>query len=122
MIKMIIKMNQDKILRDGDYTIDQVNSTIDRIFAEKGMEKKEVDGRVEFCGHERTTDFAYFGKIMTGLKKQSWFIDNADTWLLCSNDDTDDPLVYNEEDLLKHYKLTRGFLWNCIETCICNDG
>ena len=103
MIKMIIKMDDDKISKEGKYSIDQVYAAIDRIFTEKGMRKTAIDGGVEYSGHERPTDFAYFGRIMTGLKKQPWFMNNASTWLWCSNDDVDDPADFSEEDLLSHY-------------------
>lgn len=30
-------------------------------------------------------------------------MDNVSEWLLCSNDDTDDDSIFNQEDLLVHY-------------------
>lgn len=30
-------------------------------------------------------------------------MDNANTWLYCNSDDSDDPNDFNEEDLLAHY-------------------
>ena len=42
---------------------------------------------------------------MLGLKEQSWFMDNAKTWLYCNSDDSDDPSEFNEEDLLVHYGI-----------------
>ena len=107
MIKMVIKMNENKIQNSDKYSIEEINAAIDRIFIDRGMEKKEISDGVEYYGHERDTDFAYFAKIMTGLKKQSWFMDNADTWLLCNNDDMENPTEYNEEDLLAHYGMVR---------------
>ena len=32
-----------------------------------------------------------------------WFMDNANTWLYCNSDDSDNPKDFNEEDLLIHY-------------------
>ena len=69
------------------------------------MEKVLIADGVEYCGHERPTDFAYFGRIMTGLRKQAWFMENASTWLFCNSDDADDPSVFEEEDLLAHYGM-----------------
>ncbi len=31
-------------------------------------------------------------------------MDNADKWLYCNNDDSDDPNEFNVEDLLVHYR------------------
>lgn len=105
MIKMIIKMNTEKIEQEGKYSINQIYSALDRIFKEKGMERTSAIDKLEYQGHDKPTDFAYFGRIMTGLKKQEWFMDNASVWLLCSNDDMDNPSEYNEEDLLLHYGI-----------------
>ena len=103
MIKMIIKMNEDKIITSGEYTLEQVYSALDRIFSQRGMDKIESDLGIEYVGHEKPTDFAYFGKIMLGLKNQGWFMDNADKWIYCNSDDSDDPNDYSEENLLEHY-------------------
>ncbi len=104
MIKMIIKMNEDKISKSGKYSIEQIYLALDRIFLQKGLQKKDTSLGIEYCGHDNPADFACFGKIMLGLKDQNWFMDNADKWLYCSNDDSDDPRIFNDEDLLKHYK------------------
>lgn len=104
MIKMIIKMDENKIKKQGQYTVDRVYSTIDRIFTNKGMQRIDTAKGIEYLGHEKPTDFSYFGQITLGLKNQAWFMDNAVTWLLCSNDDVENPKDFIEEDLLKHYR------------------
>ena len=103
MIKMIIKMNDDKI-STGEYSVERVYSALDRIFGSKGMDRVDTEQGIEYLGHDKPTDFAYFGKIMLGLKNQDWFMDNADKWLYCNNDDSDDPNEFNVEDLLVHYR------------------
>ena len=104
MIKMTIQMNDEKLKKQKDYTPEKVYSALDRIFKQKGMERVVTNEGIEYCGHNKPTDFGCFGQIMLGLKKQSWFMDNAAKWLLCSNDDVDDPNDFSEEDLLAHYK------------------
>ena len=103
MIKMIIKMNDERIKTQNEYTPEKVYSTLDRIFEQNGMDRIVTNKGVEYCGHDKPTDFGYFGQIMIGLKKQPWFMDNATTWLFCNNDDVDDPNDFSEEDLLVHY-------------------
>lgn len=105
MIKMIIKMNEDRIEMSNKYSLERIYAALDRIFTEKGMDRVNSSAGIEYMGHERSSDFASFGKIMLGLKEQAWFMDNADKWLFCSNDDSDDPSDYNEEDLLVHYGI-----------------
>ncbi len=103
MIKMIIKMNEEKISASNEYTIERVYQALDRIFFNKGMDRTDTECGIEYVGHNRPTDFAFFGKIMLGLKDQPWFMDNVKTWLYCNSDDSDNPMDFNEEDLLIHY-------------------
>ena len=104
MIKMIIQMNNEKIMEKGEYSPEQIIAALDRIFFQKGIDKKELDlDIIEYVGHDNPTDFANFGKIMLGLKDQDWFMDNAKEWFYCSNDDSDDPEDFEKEDLLVHY-------------------
>ena len=115
MIKMVIKMNEEKISTSKEYTVERIYQALDRIFSNKGisnkgMDRTDTDRGIEYVGHDRPTDFAYFGKIMLGLKDQPWFMDNAKTWLYCNNDDSDNPTDFNEEDLLDHYD--NNFLQN----------
>ncbi len=105
MIKMVIEMDEDKILADKKLTLEQIYTALDRIFSKRGMEKKITERGIEYLGHENSTDFAYFGKIMLGLKEQAWFVNNAKTWLFCNSDESDNPNDFNEEDLLVHYGI-----------------
>ena len=103
MIKMIIKMDDDKIRSHNDYTPDRVYSALDRIFFKKGMERTDTDRGIEYIGPGKAADFAHFGNIILGLKEKPWFMDNASTWLFCNSDDSDNPEDFSEEDLLLHY-------------------
>ncbi len=104
MIKMIIQMNDQKIIEKGDYSLKQVYETLDRIFLQKGIEKKETAiGIIEYLGRGRSSDFANFGKIMLGLKDQEWFMNNVKEWIYCNSDDSENPDIFDEEDLLVHY-------------------
>ena len=103
MIKMIIKMNDERLKNQTEYTSDRVYSALDRMFENKGMERIDTNEGIEYRGHDNPTDFGQFGQIMIGLKKQSWFMDNASMWLFCNNDDVDDPNDFSKEDLLAHY-------------------
>ncbi len=106
MIKMIIKMNDEKILSENDYTLDRVYSGLDCIFARYGYSAEKVDGNLEYKGNCDPGDFGKFGHIYNGLRKQTWFYDNVDTWLLCNSDDVEDQNDFSVEDLL-HYNGSR---------------
>ena len=50
-------------------------------------------------------DYPNLGIILNGLKKQEWFITNLSVWLLCTNEDSDDPSDFEEEDLVEYFGL-----------------
>ena len=106
MIKMIIKMNEDKILADKEYTLDRIYAGLDRIFSGYGYSAEKVDGKLEYQGNCDPGDFGKFGRIYNGLRKQPWFSENVDTWLLCNSDDVEDKNDFSVEDLL-HYNGNR---------------
>ena len=102
MIKMIIKMNDEKIKDENENTLDRVYSGLNRIFEHFGYSAEEVEGNLEYKGTSDPRDFGQFGRIYNGLRKQTWFINNADTWLLCNSDDVEDPNDFSIEDLLNY--------------------
>ena len=42
---------------------------------------------------------------VNGLKKQDWFVSNLSVWLLCTNEDSDDPGDFEEEDLVEYFGI-----------------
>ena len=102
MIKMIIRMNEDKIETESEYTLDRVYNGLNRIFSQFGYIGEKVEGNLEYKGNNDPRDFGKFGRIYNGLRKKAWFVDNADLWLLCNSDDVDDPEDYSVEDLLNY--------------------
>ena len=105
MLKMMIRMNDDKIIKEKKYHLDGIYSTINNTFLTMGFPRVE-DGSDALvyrdCGRAR--DFSLFGKIVNTLKKQTWFMDNVAVWRLYDSDDSDSPEDFNEEDLLKKKK------------------
>lgn len=95
-------MNDDKIVSSNEYTLERVYSGLDRIFAQFGYNSEKIGENLEYKGTGDPGDFGKFGRIYNGLRKQTWFIKNADTWLLCNSDDVDDPDDYSVEDLLNY--------------------
>lgn len=102
MIKMIIKMNDEKIQNENKFTLDRVYSGLDRIFSQFGYSREDVDGNLEYKGNCDPGDFGRFGRIYNGLRKQTWFVNNAEVWLLCNSDDVEDPNDFSVEDLLNY--------------------
>ncbi|MBS6722993.1 MAG: hypothetical protein KH268_08385 [Clostridiales bacterium] len=104
MLKMIIKMNDDKINTEKIYRLDRIYHTLEQTFLTFGLIRMEdSSGFLVYRDCGRAKDFGIFGKIVNALKKQRWFMDNVLIWQFCDSDDSDEPDQFNEEDLLKHY-------------------
>ena len=105
MLKLEIRLNRDKIRAEGRYAPDSLAQTLIRAFGKEQLDcTAEQDGTLVFTGRGRKKDYGCFGKLITALKKQAWFMDNVAVWLLCDSDDSDSPDDFNEEDLLNHYR------------------
>ena len=105
MLKMIIRMNDDKIRAENKYHLDGIYSTLNNTSHTAGLPRMEDDsGALVYWDCGRARDFSLFGKIVNTLKRQAWFMDNVVVWRLCDSDDSDSPEDFNEEDLLIHYR------------------
>ena len=105
MLKMRIRMDDDKIMTEKKYYLDGIYSTINNTFLTMGLLRiEDGSGALVYRDCGRTRDFSLFGKIVNTLKKQAWFMDNVAVWRLYDSDDSDSPEDFNEEDLLTHYR------------------
>lgn len=105
MLKMIIRMDDNKIRTEKKYRLDGIYKTIDSTFIKMGLLRmEETSGLLVYRDNGSAKDYGRFGKIVNMLKKQAWFMDNVTVWLLCDSDDSDSPDDFNEEDLLGHYR------------------
>ena len=105
MLKMVIRMNDDKITTENKYRLDGIYSTINHTFQTVGIPRMDDgSGALVFCDCGRAKDFSLFGRIVNALKRQNWFMDNVSVWRLCDSDDSDSPDDFNEEDLLTYYR------------------
>lgn len=105
MLKMIIRMDDDKINIEKKYHLDGIYRTIDSTFDKMGLPRMEdASGALVYRDNGHARDYGRFGKIVNAFKKQDWFMDNVAVWLLCDSDDSDSPDDFNEEDLLHHYR------------------
>ncbi|WP_343209425.1 hypothetical protein [Anaerolentibacter hominis] len=105
MLKMIIRMDDEKIKKEKKYHLERIYSTVDSAFAKMGLPRMEdTSGCLVYRDGGNDRDYGRFGQIVNTLKKQEWFMDNVTVWLLCDSDDSDNPNDYDEEDLLNHYR------------------
>lgn len=105
MLKMVIRMDGDKINIEKKYRLEGIYKTIDNTFIQMGFPRREdASGSLVYLDNGHDKDYGRFGKIVNTLKKQAWFMDNVEVWLLCDSDDSDSSDDFNVEDLLSHYR------------------
>ena len=81
MLKMLIRMDEDKITTEKKYHLDGIYSTINNTFSSMGFHRiDDNSGALVYRDCGRPADFSLFGKVVNTLKKQTWFMDNVMAW------------------------------------------
>jgi hypothetical protein len=96
MIKMQIVMDEDKILREKQYSLSKIYEALDDYFTNPLHVLKGENGF--YVGSGTKSDFGNFGLAMWTLEKKPWFMDNVKTWLYFNSEDSDDPNDFVIED------------------------
>ena len=102
MIKMLIKMDDNRIKAANNYSLEQLNNGLDNAFAKYGIQGEVINGYREYKGNNEPADFGKFGRLYNGLRKQSWFTDNIEEWYLYNSDDVENADDFSVEDLLNY--------------------
>lgn len=112
MLKMVIRMDRNKIIIENKYKIEGIYSTIDNAFMQMGFPRQVSDADIlVYHDNGNARDYGRFGRIVNTLKRQTWFIENVAEWNLYESDDMDNPNNFTVEDLLAHYrKKDRGLI------------
>lgn len=105
MYKMIICLNEEKIIKESELKLETIYEKLDTIFGKRGFTLSMDNDRRVYSGTGADTDYPNLGIILNGLKKQDWFISNLSVWLLCTNEDSDDPGDFEEEDLVEYFGI-----------------
>jgi hypothetical protein len=104
MLKLEIKLNDDKICQDAKYTPANIRAALDKAFGKYQFRKEELaDGTICYHGNGRAQDYGTFGRLITALKDKAWFVPYLDKWLWYNSDDGVDENDYTVEDVLYHY-------------------
>ena len=102
MHKMLIKLNEDKIIKAGLNPKDFLTE-IDNIFEKTGGHfSKEIleDGSIVYSGNPTYPNYVgYFGVAYTKLCSNKCFLICAEKWIWLDDDYA--PGIYNEEDCLE---------------------
>ena len=104
MLKLEIKMDEDKILADQKYRVESIYQALEQAFARYRLGKtKESDGTLCFVGNGNPKDYGAFGCIITSLKEKAWFMDYVTKWIWYNSDDGETEDDFTVEDVLYHY-------------------
>lgn len=104
MVKMEIRMDDEKILKERKYRLEAVHEAVDKAFGQWNFKgEKTCSGSIIYKDNGNERDFGRFGSIVNALKKQEWFMGNVATWILYDSYDSDSPDDFAEEDLIAHY-------------------
>ena len=104
MIKLEMKLNDNRIKSDAKHTPQEIYSAIDKVFSKYSFKKAQLaDGTLSYSGTGVPTDFGAFANLVIFLKKKDWFMPYLDKWLWFNSDDgvSEDDFVV--EDILYHY-------------------
>ena len=104
MLKLEIRLDKKKICAEGKYAPDSLYQTLIRAFDREQLDHTEQqNGTLVFTGRGRRKDYGCFGKLITALKKQAWFMDYVERWVWYNSDDGEDENDFAVEDVLLHY-------------------
>ena len=91
MMKMLIELDENKILNEGKYNLDKIKSYLANAFAKRNMSKDSANWYVN-------GNFTSCGSLILILSQKDWFINNVRQWLWYDEDDE------STEDLKAHYQ------------------
>lgn len=90
MMKMLITLNESKIISEGKYDINKIQDYLAKSFAKRGMIKDKDNWYIN-------GNFTTCGSLIITLSKKEWFMDNIIEWLWYDSSDS------SIEDLKMHY-------------------
>ena len=99
MIKMKIKINEEKVKQSGKYNVNDIYTKLDTLAQKIGIMEKE--GQNLYVGSKYQDDFAKFGRFIIDLTSSEWFTPYVGEWLWYVDGGI--------EDVAQYYK-TKGVL------------
>ena len=91
MMRMLIELDENKILNEGKYNLDKINAYLSKAFAKRNMTKDDDNWYIN-------GNFTNCGSLILILSQKEWFINNVKKWLWYDEEDE------STEDLKAHYK------------------
>lgn len=97
-------MDNDKIIADQKYNLENIYQTLERAFSRYHLyQEKKSDGTLVFLGKGNAKDYGAFGCLITSLREKVWFMEYVIRWIWYNSDDGQDENDFAVEDVLYHY-------------------
>lgn len=101
MMKMLIKLDEERVKSDGKYDLADTWRVIDGQFTAFQCDKeKQADGSFLYSGNANRDVFGDFFQIYAFLSREKWFAEYCAQWIMYSNEDDED-LPLSDENLLE---------------------
>ena len=107
MHKMLIRLDEEKIRKDGLYTVEQIWEMIDeKSFLTGRFEKKtQENGGIMYVGNTRDPRYedwmGLMGAFYASIRDKKWFARYVLQWILYTNEEETDCGDFDDEDLLE---------------------
>lgn len=97
-----IVMDEEKILRENIYSLENIYNSIDELAEFSGM--KKIDKYYYVSKNDTPTDLGCF--VCSNLEEQQWFMNNVKEWLwLDKEDGIQDIIDFYKKKKLKNEKI-----------------
>ena len=90
MMRMLVELDENKIVNDGKYSLSKINSYLSNAFAKRNMIKNADNWYIN-------GNFTSCGSLALTLSRKDWFMNNVKQWLWYDEEDG------STEDLKAHY-------------------
>ncbi len=103
MMKMEIKLDEERIRRDGEYDVAELWARIDKEFENGCRKEVQADGSVMYVGIPDKDYFTDLNVAAMIFKHSRWFAQYCVRWIWYDNDD-DETLPFQDIDVLENQK------------------
>lgn len=104
MLKLEIKLDEQKVRAEGKYSPAAIYDALDRTFSKYRFRREALaDGTLCYYGNGLARDYGTFGRLITSLEDKDWFVPYLVKWLWYNSDDGENEEDFTVEDVLYHY-------------------
>ncbi len=103
MMKMLIQLDEEKVLSDGKYALEDMWRIIDKQFAGECDKEVQPDGSVLYSGNPNKDYFTRINLAAMYLKSRKWFAEYCIKWIWYDND-YNESMPFDEIDVLSRQR------------------